>query len=51
MLEWAKEIDGYQDMEPVELMVKMTEIGYEMEVPPQDAVRSLVHELNKNLRK
>ena len=34
-------------MKPVELMVRMTENGYEMEVPPNDAVRSLKRELNK----
>ena len=45
MLSWAKEVDGWREMEPVELMVRMTENGYEMEVPPSDAVRSLEREL------
>ena len=48
MLDWAKEIDGWESMRPVELMVKMTEAGYEMEVPPKDAVRSLERELAKS---
>ena len=47
MLDWAKEVEGWQDLEPVELMVKMTEAGYEMEVPPKDAVRSLKREMKK----
>ena len=34
-------------MEPVELMVKMTEVGYEMEVAPKDAVRNLARTLGK----
>ena len=45
MLDWAKEVDGWQAMEPVELMVKMTEAGYEMATPPVDAVKSLEREL------
>ena len=40
MIDWAKEIDGWKDMKPVELMVRMTENGYEMEVPPNDATTS-----------
>ena len=40
MLDWATEIDGWRDMEPVELMVRMVENGYEMDSPPKDAVRS-----------
>lgn len=49
MLDWAKEVEGWQDLEPVELMVKMTENGYEMEVAPKDAVRSLSRQLAKCL--
>ena len=48
MLDWAMEIDGWQDLEPVELMVRMTEAGYELQVPPKDAVRSLERELAKS---
>ena len=47
MLDWAKGIYGWQDLEPVELMVRMVEAGYEMESPPNDAVRSLERELAK----
>ena len=47
MLDWAKEVEGWQDLQPVELMVKMTEAGYEMEVAPKDAVRSLQRVLQK----
>ena len=47
MLDWAKEVEGWETMKPVELMVKMTEAGYEMEVAPPDAVRSLERELSK----
>ena len=45
MLDWAKGIEGWREMEPVELMVKMTEAGFQMEVAPKDAVRSLEKEL------
>ena len=45
MIEWAKQVPEWQTMEPVELMVKMTEIGYEMENPPREAVRCLEREL------
>ena len=48
MLDWAREVDGYQEMEPVELMVRMTENGYEMDAPPRDSVRSLERELVKS---
>lgn len=48
MLDWARKIDGWQSLEPVKLMVKMTEAGYEMDVPPSEAVRSLSREL-KNM--
>ena len=47
MLQWAQQVDGWETMEPVELMVKMTEIGYEMQSDPVQAVRSLKRELNK----
>ena len=47
MIDWAKEVDGWRTMKPVELMVRMTENGYEMDVPPNDAVRSLERELSK----
>ncbi len=47
MIEWAKEIEGWETMPAVELMVKMTEAGYEMEVAPKDAVRSLERELDR----
>lgn len=47
MLEWAREVDGWRDMDPVELMVKMTEAGYEMEVEPSKAVASLDREVGK----
>ena len=45
MLDWAKDIEGWREMKPVELMVQMVENGYEMDVPPKDAVRSLEREL------
>lgn len=48
MIDWAMEIDGWQDMEPVELMVKMTEAGYELESPPKNAVRSLERQLSQS---
>ena len=48
MLDWAKEIEGWQGMEPVKLMVKMTENGYQMEVAPKDAVQSLKRQLEKH---
>ena len=41
MLDWAKDVEGWQTMKPVELMVQMVENGYQMEVPPKDAVRNL----------
>lgn len=46
MLDWAKEVDGWADMKPVELMVRMVENGYEMESEPTRAVRSLERALN-----
>lgn len=45
MLDWAKEVEGWETMEPVEIMVRMAEAGYEMEVAPNDAVRSLKKQL------
>ena len=45
MLDWAKDVEGWQTMKPVELMVKMTENGYEMEVAPKDAVLQLKQRL------
>ena len=45
MLDWAMEVDGWQDLEPVEIMVKMVEAGYEMDAPPNDSVKSLQREL------
>ena len=50
MLQWAQQVDGWETMEPVELMVKMTEIGYQMESEPRQAVRSLKRELGKITR-
>ena len=47
MLDWAKEVEGWETMEPVELMVKMTEAGYEMECEPKDAVYRLKRKLLK----
>ena len=47
MLDWARDVEGWEDMEPVEIMVAMTEAGYQMEVAPNDAVKSLERELNK----
>lgn len=46
MLDWARELEGWEDLEPVELMVRMTENGFEMNTPPNDAVRSLSRELD-----
>ena len=46
MLDWAKQVDGWQTMEPIELMVRMVENGYEMEVEPSRAVASLEQELS-----
>lgn len=50
MLDWAKEVYGWETMKPVEIMVKMTEMGYEMDVPPNEAVRSLGRELSSTKR-
>jgi len=47
MIQWAQQVNGWETMEPVELMVKMTEIGYEMECEPKRAVASLIRELKK----
>ena len=47
MLDWAKQIDGWESTPAVELMVKMTEAGYQMESEPTRAVRSLERELKK----
>ena len=47
MLDWAREVEGWEDMKPVEIMVAMTEAGYQMEVPPNEAVKSLGRALNK----
>ncbi|MDA8564184.1 hypothetical protein N9L06_07025 [Mariniblastus sp.] len=47
MLDWAKDVEGWESMEPVEIMVKMTEAGYQMDVPPREAVKSLSRELNR----
>lgn len=47
MLEWAEEVEGWEDMKPVEIMVRMVENGFEMEVSPSEAVRSLERELSK----
>lgn len=41
MIDWAKDVEGWATMKSVELMVKMVENGYEMEVSPKDAVRML----------
>ena len=48
MIELAQEVEGWETMEAVELMVRMTELGYEMEAEPNRAVASLNREL-KNL--
>lgn len=45
MLDWAKEVDGWKTMKPVELMVEMVENGFQMDVSPSDAVRRLKREL------
>ena len=47
MLDWANEIDGWQDLKPVELMVRMVENGYEMSCPPNDAVAILNREISR----
>ena len=49
MLDWAREVEGFENMKPVEIMVAMTEAGYEMDVPPRDAVKSLSRELEKTV--
>ena len=46
MLDWAKDVEGWETMETVELMVKMVEDGFEMEVPPNQSVRRLRRELS-----
>lgn len=48
MLDWARDVEGWETMQPVELMVRMTELGYELEVPPKDAVKSLEREILKS---
>ena len=45
MLDWAREVEGWERMPAVELMVKMTENGSQMDVAPSEAVRSLTREL------
>ena len=50
MLDWARKVKGWQEMPAVELMVKMVEAGYEMEVSPNQAVVSLKRELAKMSR-
>ena len=45
MLDWAKGVEGWETMKPVELMVRMVENGYEMEVEPKQAVRSLENQI------
>ena len=47
MIDWANDVEGWQEMKPVELMVKMVENGYEMEVEPRHAVASLEREISK----
>ena len=47
MLDWAKDVEGWETMKPVELMVKMVENGYEMEAEPRRAVASLEREISK----
>ena len=47
MLDWAVEVPGWETMKPVEVMVAMAEAGYEMEVPPNEAVKSLKREIAK----
>ena len=47
MLDWAKDVEGWETMKPVELMVAMTEAGFEMDAPPRESVRSLSRELKK----
>lgn len=48
MLDWAREVKGWEDMKPVEIMVAMTESGYQMECPPNEAVRRLLRELGRS---
>ena len=48
MLDWAREVDGWQGLEPVEIMVRMVENGYEMDAPPNDSVKSLERQLELN---
>ena len=45
MLDWARDVDGWEDMKPVEVMVAMTEAGYQMEASPISAVSRLKREL------
>ena len=47
MLDWAKDVEGWETMKPVELMVRMTEAGYALESEPNRAVASLERELSK----
>ena len=47
MLDWAKDVEGWETMKPVELMVAMTEAGFEMDASPRESVRSLSRELKK----
>ena len=48
MLDWAKQVESWENIPPVELMVKMTENGYEMDASPKEAVSSLKRELGKH---
>lgn len=45
MLDWAKEIDGWQEMEPVAVMVRMVENGFELGVSPKNAVKQLTQQI------
>lgn len=52
MAQWAKEVindnGGDRPMKPVEILLEMSERGYQMDVPPVDAVKSLVREMKKH---
>ena len=47
MIDWAMQVEGWQTMEPVELMVRIVENGFIMESHPNESVRSLDREITK----
>ena len=49
MLDWAKDVEEWQGMPAVEIMVAMVENGYELQSEPAQAVRSLKREMSNKM--